>query len=646
MGRKLTTEDFIERARKVHGDKYDYSRSLYVNASTKLEIRCTEHGAWMQLPGNHFAGKGCHDCAGLSRLSTEEFVRRSREVHGTRYDYGKSRYVNQKTRVWIICHTHGEFLQLPTEHYRAGSGCNRCASEKRGLQRRLNTDEFVDRANTVHGNRYDYSDVEYKRSTDLVTIICAEHGRFSQTPKDHWAGNGCPRCAHGAPLTTEQFVERANALHGGRYDYRGVEYVTGKVEVSIICPDHGAFRQEPRNHLQGAGCNQCAIALRADKKRLTTEEFVVRSGAVHGDRYDYSSVEYTDNSTSVEIVCSEHGRFLQSPSNHLKGYGCWECTKQRMSDTTESFVAKARNVHGDRYDYSLVEYAGTNAVVTIICPDHGPFTQVPGNHISQGSGCQECAGRAPLTTERFIDKAKATHGNKYDYSLVKCKGGKTMVTIICPEHGPFQQLPTNHYRGKGCSECGGSKPHTTQSFIEAAQAAHGDLYDYSEVEYVNNKTAVTIICQIHGPFSQGAKVHCMGSGCPDCVEGGFSPGDPALLYYLAIATDDGDTRYKIGITNRTVEERFSKNADLNRIRIVRTWRHAVGRIAAEREAEILYHFAGDRYYGPDILVGAGNTELFTHDVLQLDRQDDDHDQTIVDEDAKLASRQVQIDFDF
>ena len=109
---------------------------------------------------------------------------------------------------------------------------------------------------------------------------------------------------------------------------------------------------------------------------------------------------------------------------------------------------------------------------------------------------------------------------------------------------------------------------------------------------------------------------------------------------------DGDTRYKIGITNRTVEERFSKNADLNRIRIVKTWRHAVGRIAAEREAEILYQFAGERYYGPDILVGAGNTELFTHDVLELDRQDGDHDQTVVDEDARLTSRQIQSDFDF
>jgi len=207
-------------------------------------------------------------------------------------------------------------------------------------------------------------------------------------------------------------------------------------------------------------------------------------------------------------------------------------------------------------------------------------------------------------------------------------------------------MASNHYSGKGCPDCGGSKPHTTRSFIEAAQATHGDLYDYSQVEYVNNKTAVTIICRVHGPFSQEAKVHYIGSGCPDCVEAGFNPSEPALLYYLAITADDGDTRYKIGITNRTIEERFVKKADLDCIRIVKTWRFAVGRVAAEREAEILYQYAGDRYYGPNLLVGGGNTELFTHDVLRLDRREDEHGQRTVAADAKLTSRQIQSDFDF
>ncbi len=135
------------------------------------------------------------------------------------------------------------------------------------------------------------------------------------------------------------------------------------------------------------------------------------------------------------------------------------------------------------------------------------------------------------------------------------------------------------------------------------------------------------------------------TGCPDCAESGFDPSEPGILYYIAVTTDEGDTRYKIGITNLSVEKRFPA-ADLARIRIIKTWRFTVGRVAAEREAEILYQYAGERFYGPDILVGAGNTELFNHDVLGLDKQDDEHGQTVVDEDASLISRPIQSDFYF
>ena len=125
----------------------------------------------------------------------------------------------------------------------------------------------------------------------------------------------------------------------------------------------------------------------------------------------------------------------------------------------------------------------------------------------------------------------------------------------------------------------------------------------------------------------------------------FVRNEPGLLYYLAITTDDGDTRYKIGITNLSIEERF-RGSDLARIRVVRIWRFAVGRVAAERESKILYQFAGDRYYGPRLLVGAGNSELFTHDILGLDSQDEEPSEPVVDADGKLNSRQIQSDFDF
>ena len=252
--------------------------------------------------------------------------------------------------------------------------------------------------------------------------------------------------------------------------------------------------------------------------------------------------------------------------------------------------------------------------MTIICPDHGPFPQTPSNHFK--FGCDDCGGSKELTTETFIEKAKAVHGNRYDYSQVEYVNNKTSVTIICPDHGPFPQGPDSHINGEcGCPDCAG-KNVTTETFIEKAKAVHGDRYDYSQVEYVNNTTPIMIICADHGPFPQSPAVHLVKSGCPDCAETGFNPNESAELYYVAVSTDDGDTRYKIGVTNRTVEERFL-GADLARIRIVKTWRYAIGRVAAEREAEILRQYAGDRYYGPDILQ-SGNSELFTHDILGLD----------------------------
>ena len=149
-------------------------------------------------------------------------------------------------------------------------------------------------------------------------------------------------------------------------------------------------------------------------------------------------------------------------------------------------------------------------------------------------------------------------------------------------------------------------------------AAISDRYDCSQVEYVNNGTAVTIICPDHGPFPQGPSDHIdRKSGCRDCADYGVNPSEPGLLYYLAITTNDADTRYKIGITNNTVAERF-RGPDLARIRVVKTWRYAIGRSAAEREAEIKSQYAGDRYYGPNILRD-GNTELFIHDILGLDK---------------------------
>lgn len=187
-----------------------------------------------------------------------------------------------------------------------------------------------------------------------------------------------------------------------------------------------------------------------------------------------------------------------------------------MRGTTESFVKRAQQVHGDRYDYSQSEYVNAHMKVKILCRTHGMFEQTPANHIYGKCGCPVCAGNVRSNTTEFIKKARDVHGCKYDYSHVVYVDNKTPVDIVCSEHGIFSQSPTNHLCGKGCPRCANNVVSDSDSFIKRAVAVHGDLYDYSQVEYRNSRDFVTIVCKRHGPFAQRPYSHLAGCGCPLC----------------------------------------------------------------------------------------------------------------------------------
>ncbi len=191
-------------------------------------------------------------------------------------------------------------------------------------------------------------------------------------------------------LTTEEFITRARELHGHKYDYSLVEYVSAHTKVRIICPTHGVFEQTPNNHIHRRGCTWCAVEQKAEQRRLTAEEFIRRAREIHGDRYDYSLVEYRNIDTSVKIICPEHGVFKQRPYDHLNQKGCSGCANNQQL-TTEEFITHAREIHGDRYDYSLVEYVSNKIIVKIICPEHGIFKQRPDMHLHQKQGCPQCS---------------------------------------------------------------------------------------------------------------------------------------------------------------------------------------------------------------------------------------------------------------
>ena len=192
----ITTEEFIKRARKLHGDKYDYSKVEYKNANAKVCIICPIHGEFWQTPSKHTNCKhGCPKCGSKERLSNDEFIKRAREIHGDKYDYSKVDYKNNRTKVLIkckICAT--EWESIPTNHLR-GQGCPVCARHYLSQIFASTTEEFIKRAREIHDDKYDYSKVEYKNAQTKVCIICPVHGEFWQTPHKHINGkHGCPKC--------------------------------------------------------------------------------------------------------------------------------------------------------------------------------------------------------------------------------------------------------------------------------------------------------------------------------------------------------------------------------------------------------------------------------------------------------------------
>jgi len=187
--RKLTIDGFILRAKKVHGDKYDYSETNYVNGRTKVNILCPLHGVFQQLPKNHlYLKQECPKCAGKGKSNNSRFIENSLNVHGNSYDYSKVNYLNNRSIVKIVCLKHGEFKQTPTRHL-SGDGCPLCNG---GVL--SNKEDFSVKAILLYGNKYNYSLVTYRNSSTKVKIICSEHGVFEMRPNNHLSGQECPKC--------------------------------------------------------------------------------------------------------------------------------------------------------------------------------------------------------------------------------------------------------------------------------------------------------------------------------------------------------------------------------------------------------------------------------------------------------------------
>jgi hypothetical protein len=289
--------------------------------------------------------------------------------------------------------------------------------------------------------------------------------------------------------------------------------------------------------------------------------------------------------------------------------------------TTAQFIQDARKIHGDKYLYQLVEYTGAHHQVKIICPDHGIFSQKPNCHLS-GQGCRDCGVKTRTQkrsngAEKFIQISKKRHlGKNYDYSSVVYSNNKARVKIICPNHGAFFQTPHDHSQGAGCPRCGKSEAGKKRSngialFVEKSQKIHQQKYDYSQSIYVNSKIKLKIICPIHGVFLQRPNCHLRGRGCPGCANYGIDHQKETFLYFVFIESIKSSF-WKIGITSKTIEERFSEHRLISDCFM---WRFDDGWQARAIEKCVLNEFYFYRLTPDKSLLGRGGfTECFKESI--------------------------------
>lgn len=191
------------------------------------------------------------------RKTKEEFIIEAKSKF-PQFDYSKVQYVNNSTKVTIMCPQHGEFLISPKDLLKSKIGCPECVKQYKRNKFNDSIEQFIQKAKQIHGDKYNYSKFTYVNAHIKGTIICPIHGEFEQNANNHLNGKGCPYCYQETKtLTTKEFIEKSQKVHGNLYNYNKVDYKGTHVPVTITCPIHGDFEQTPNSHLKGRGCPKC-----------------------------------------------------------------------------------------------------------------------------------------------------------------------------------------------------------------------------------------------------------------------------------------------------------------------------------------------------------------------------------------------------
>lgn len=350
----------------------------------------------------------------ILKKTKEDFINIANEKHNYKYDYNLVEYVNTQIKVQIICKIHGVFLQSPTNHMK-GQGCPICGQISRKQSQSYSKEEFIQTVVKKHHYKYDYSNVNYVNSQTKVSIICPKHGSFLMKPNCHFNGQGCPKCGRinaneNIKKDYNTFLERANKIHNGKYEYSEVNYHGITKKMKMYCSFHGFFSQTPHSHISmKTGCPKCG-ALKASISNQKGWDLVYELfRTVHGDYYEYDIASFKDTTHKMRIKCKKHGFFSQKPNLHYSGSGCRLCKNEengiKLRVKFEDFILRAKEVHCNKYKYEKGSYKDIVTPMIINCLKHGDFFQSPRHHY-RGSGCPKCTSSKGEQIIRQILKNK------------------------------------------------------------------------------------------------------------------------------------------------------------------------------------------------------------------------------------------------
>lgn len=306
---------------------------------------------------------------------------------------------------------------------------------------------FIEKANIRHKFRYGYEKVNYVNSMTKIEILCHAHGYFFQNPNSHLAGRGCAICAeskkgHTQRLTIEDFIKRARAVHGDKYDYSVAIYINTmtKLEIKCIIDNHGSFFQCPNSHIsQKSGCPKCKGITLHNHQRSNLEDFIKKAVKRHGEKYSYTVSIYVNNTTPLEVICFSHGSFWIKPVRHTdSGVGCPKCSCKR---TQEEAIEIFMNKHLGKYDYSKFTYEKILKKSIIICPvdEHGEFLQHFASHAA-GQGCPKCViGNVTSKIENeWLDTLTISHRQfRIPNTRILVDGYDVVTNTVYQFHGDF-----------------------------------------------------------------------------------------------------------------------------------------------------------------------------------------------------------------